>query len=367
MGNKISTTKEVEKSVYDILEINSDATESEIKKQYSKLLMKYHPDTGREKNLVRTREIISAYKKLRDQDFKPVLIDMFQVPDFKRYTREYFQGLVEDKFYSAVNQVYEVILRNERRYNEKIKLPVFGNKDTKMTHGSLFYVFFKSFKTSVRFEMTQNGATVYDRDFDKEKAKMYNESVRNLTKAVMCADPRLKRNIFESVMRKTVEVRVVKKKMRIKKEVEKYSFYCDACNKGFMSENTMVNHIKGLKHKNRIKELGMEEKTIEEIISEKRVNFVADDGTSEEEQTIDNEEIIEEKVIDENINNFGEGIDEVEKKIKNIKIRNNKLKIPKKRKPLPGKESFQLLTCSHCKLVFESRNKLFDHIRSTHN
>lgn len=385
MGNRLSQSKEIEKTVYETLEVDPTATEAEIKAQYYKLLLKYHPNTSGEKNLEKTRNIIAAYQKLRDQDFKPILIDMFQVPNFNKYSREYFQRLDEDKFYYEVTSIYDIILKNEKRYNDKIKLPTFGNKLTKMTHNSLFYIFYKSFKTSVRFEVTRNNKNVYDKDFDKEKGRMYNESIRNLTKIVLSVDPRLKRNIHESVVKSAIEIKVVKKKIKVRKEVEEYAFYCDACRKGFMSENTMVNHVKGSKHKQKIEELGVCDKSVEEIRNEmKIINNKEEDinekeyEIKEENNEVKNDEIYAKKIEEEANKKDNKNVDEgieidldakikiLENKISKIHVSKKKHKIPKKNKATPGKESFQLLVCAKCKVSFESRNKLFEHLRNDH-
>lgn len=293
-----------------------------------------------------------------------------------KYSRVYLQQLNEDTFYIEVERIYMLITKNEKIFNEKINLPQFGDVNTKMTHKSIFYTFFKAFKTTVKFNMQRNGKEFYDREFDKEKAKLYNESVRNLTKDVMSVDYRLKRSIYESVVKKKIEFKIVKKRVKNKKSADKYAFYCDACCKGFMSENTMASHIKSIKHKNRITELGFEEKTLEEIIEEKNMNKY--DVESEiGDKAIDDVDV-EERCVDNNMSDESskttihgsddesQNIKSVTQQVKNMHLKKNKHKTPRKRREEPGKESFQLLVCSHCKNKFESRNKLFDHIRNNH-
>nr|WBF70899.1 hypothetical protein [Megavirus caiporensis] len=62
---------------YDILEINQNATQEDIKKSYKKLVVKYHPDKNLNKNTIdKFQQIQSAYqclsnkKKRREYDIK---------------------------------------------------------------------------------------------------------------------------------------------------------------------------------------------------------------------------------------------------------------------------------------------------------
>lgn len=56
---------------YDILEISSDSSESEIKRAYRKLSIKYHPDKNPDKtSKEKFQEIKEAYETLKDPDLK---------------------------------------------------------------------------------------------------------------------------------------------------------------------------------------------------------------------------------------------------------------------------------------------------------
>ncbi|MEA2091122.1 MAG: J domain-containing protein, partial [Campylobacterota bacterium] len=59
------------KSLYETLEINENASESEIKKAYRKLARKYHPDVNKDKGAEdKFKEINSAYEILSDKQKK---------------------------------------------------------------------------------------------------------------------------------------------------------------------------------------------------------------------------------------------------------------------------------------------------------
>jgi len=59
------------KSLYDTLEISTNASEAEIKKAYRKLARKYHPDVNKEKDAEdKFKEINAAYEILSDKEKK---------------------------------------------------------------------------------------------------------------------------------------------------------------------------------------------------------------------------------------------------------------------------------------------------------
>ena len=56
------------KSHYDILGINQNASQEEIKKAYFEMAKKYHPDAGDETEIQKFHEVAEAYKVLSDSD-----------------------------------------------------------------------------------------------------------------------------------------------------------------------------------------------------------------------------------------------------------------------------------------------------------
>ena len=58
--------RDVDKSLYEILEIHSDASQREIKQQYLKLTKKYHPDVSKDSGQERYLAVLRSYETLRN-------------------------------------------------------------------------------------------------------------------------------------------------------------------------------------------------------------------------------------------------------------------------------------------------------------
>ncbi|KAM0686429.1 hypothetical protein COBT_002347 [Conglomerata obtusa] len=269
MGNKQSTLKDP-KCPYTILGLQPTATPAEIKRQYHRLLLRYHPDRNTTSTTDQTILIMQAYDKIKDGTYKPII----PCPDLTPYTKMYFSNLKPDDFFTEVNRIYRDIIAYENTRKKDVNWPSFGDAGAKVTGASMFYVFFRGFKSVPGFT----------------------EEVRRVTRVVQAVDPRLKRTVFEAVCNKP-EIKVVKiKKKKVKKSVDKYTYYCDACSKGFMGDKTMINHVRSEKHKKKVIELGVEEVSIEEILKGNK-----------------NDEMCYEKEYDtENNNKEQESIDDIE-------------------------------------------------------
>ena len=85
------------KSLYETLEVNENASESEIKKAYRKLARKYHPDVNKDKDAEdKFKEINSAYEILSDKQKKQQYDmhgdSMFGGQNFHDFSRSHSRG-----------------------------------------------------------------------------------------------------------------------------------------------------------------------------------------------------------------------------------------------------------------------------------
>ena len=85
------------KSLYETLEVNESATESEIKKAYRKLARQYHPDVNKDKGAEdKFKEINSAYEILSDKQKKQQYDmhgdSMFGGQNFHDFSRSHGRG-----------------------------------------------------------------------------------------------------------------------------------------------------------------------------------------------------------------------------------------------------------------------------------
>ena len=84
---------------YDLLGVSSDASDSEIKKAYRKLAMKYHPDKNPDDEDAekKFKEISQAYSVLSDADKRS---------NYDRYGTADFSGMPEDIF-SSFSDIFQ--------------------------------------------------------------------------------------------------------------------------------------------------------------------------------------------------------------------------------------------------------------------
>jgi uncharacterized C2H2 Zn-finger protein len=195
------------------------------------------------------------------------------------------------------------------------------------------------------------------RCYDKKMKEEYSAKVRGLMKLIHELDPRIDRNVYYEVVESNVSRDVSKvereRKIKKKKKKEDYVYYCDSCNKGFMSSNQGINHRRSKKHIENLMKNGS------------NVDFMR--GLEER------EEITSERVSD---SGSGPSCKESSQENENAEEETVKGSMPSDRKPGQRrkkraflhrpKESEQFLTCSICKEAFPSRSSLFSHIRDAH-
>jgi len=86
------------KNPYDILGVNKDASDKEIKKAYRKLAIKYHPDKS-EGNEERFKEVASAYDILSNPKKKAAYDNQRSNP-FGNFDHDFFEDLIKQSGFS---------------------------------------------------------------------------------------------------------------------------------------------------------------------------------------------------------------------------------------------------------------------------
>ncbi|KAF7683442.1 DnaJ like protein subfamily A member 4 [Astathelohania contejeani] len=313
MGSKQSSPQ----SPYDILGVDPSDPPEVIKKQYTKLLMKYHPNlnptTGSNDKVI---ELRNAYTSIMAQPKEDHIIDE-DILDLSLYTHEYLSSLDEDEFYRKINSLFRKIeYINNRTMTE---YPRFGDRNSKTFY--TFYNFYKKFKS-------------------KAGCEDLSSDVRRIVEIVSKLDPRLNRTYQR-------EERVKKKRERMK-DINS-ELFCKFCLKEFKSGNQMINHLNSKKHFNKIKET---EKNPKEYI-EREIEYINNRNSKTEDKK--DYKIVkkdDKKLI--NITNKKDNQNIINKNIKKERIDNYW-------------EHEEFRKCSVCKTVFPSRNQLFIHIRSSHS
>ena len=102
----------MKKSLYDILEINENATEEEIKKAYRQLARKYHPDINKEKNAEeKFKEINAAYEILSDkkkkQQYDNQGDNVFGGQNFHDFQKNYKYHSQQEDFDDILEKIFQ--------------------------------------------------------------------------------------------------------------------------------------------------------------------------------------------------------------------------------------------------------------------
>ena len=105
------------KNYYKILKVNKDSTKEEIKKNYHKLSLKYHPDKnhGDRESTARFKDISEAYTILSDDQSRDIydmelLFDKIEMTD-EDYALllSYYNKIINSKEYKLFKLLYDSI------------------------------------------------------------------------------------------------------------------------------------------------------------------------------------------------------------------------------------------------------------------
>ena len=109
-------------NLYEVLNINIDATDIEIKKQYKKLILKYHPDKNKDDDVLLTFELITlAYNVLSNKELKKLYNELRLIKwDFTKLKTEsqIAKPNYEKKNFNHLNEEYNKLHGHDS--NEKL-------------------------------------------------------------------------------------------------------------------------------------------------------------------------------------------------------------------------------------------------------
>lgn len=109
-------------NLYEVLNINIDASDIEIKKQYKKLILKYHPDKNKDDDVLLTFELITlAYNVLSNKELKKLYNELRLIKwDFTKLKIEsqIAKPNYEKKNFNHLNEEYNKLHGHDS--NEKL-------------------------------------------------------------------------------------------------------------------------------------------------------------------------------------------------------------------------------------------------------
>lgn len=425
MGQSASRVVEEKKTPHQVLEIEETADVEEVKRAYRRLALLHHPDSSRTSSSEAQRfiEIHSAYRQIiegrapkakRSKPLEPT-IDMARC----MATLKAIKAVSEEDF-SQINALFTTLSSIEQHVRPHYKQPPFGylKGDPKN-----FYTFFQTFKTYRTFNITPESITPdyprYNRrerrEIDLEasrlisaKRKEYETQVREVVKMLKLKDPRLKalEKAREEVLPKLKIKRegkelqdvigLTEEERRILEDEERKNpsakpkepsgelYHCKVCNKTFKSTNQFINHEQSKKHREKLDSMDVEDikSLIQELQSQKieitpTGTYKEERGKRREKEKGEGEEEQRDERSEGETKREEEKTKEKEKtrereegkgrergrKVKKAPV-SRKEKEPSARPKRSADVSFTL-TCAKCKDTFDSRNRLFHHLKDS--
>ncbi|CAP27308.2 Protein CBR-DNJ-17 [Caenorhabditis briggsae] len=239
---------------YEVLQVERDADDDQIKKNYRKLALKWHPDKNPDNveectqqfrllqaaydvlSDVREREFYDRHResilKGKNSDFEEQSVDLFPY-----FSAGCYQGYGDDKngFYAVYERVFRMLVTEEYDPDDEnpIDYPDFGNKDSDPERiVNVFYGFWTSFSTSRsyawldHYDITQASNRYESRQIDMENKKYRdrgkaerNDQIRELATFVRKRDPRVK--AYRQVLEQKKEEALQKQKDNRRKQLAK--------------------------------------------------------------------------------------------------------------------------------------------------
>jgi DnaJ family protein A protein 5 len=214
---------------YEVLGVERDANDDELKKSYRKLALKNHPDKNRDGDTETAKEtfqlIQQAYEVLSDPQerawydkHREALLrglsstddDVGGIDLFQYFTSSCFNGFTDEEggFYETFQKVFMVIEEEDKTFCDKdpsdMDYPPFGRSNSPADIWQEFYAFFSSYVTTRsynwldKYDTRQADNRRISRLMEKENKKVKdaakkerNELVRNLVKFLRKRDKRI--------------------------------------------------------------------------------------------------------------------------------------------------------------------------------
>lgn len=211
---------------YEVLGVERDAGDEEIKKSYRRLALKWHPDKNRDNNEESTRiftEIQQAYEVLSDPQERAwydkhreqIIRGGDDYVDNSVNLMKYFSASVycgygddEQGFYAVYSNVFRIIAKEDAEFatDEDLEIPEFGTSSSDYEEVvQPFYAFWQSYSTlksyvwlekyNIREAPNRRVQRLMEKDNKKIRdaaKKERNEEVRALVKFVRKRDKRVK-------------------------------------------------------------------------------------------------------------------------------------------------------------------------------
>lgn len=404
---------------YEVLGLEKEADNDDLKKAYRKLALKYHPDKNRdnpESAKEAFQEIQQAYDVLSDPQerawydkHRDALLrgisssegDIQGIDLFKYFSASCYEGFGDEEgsFYETYQEVFKTLEEEDKSFYDgdlsQFSYPVFGRSDSPTEVWQEFYNFFSAYVTTrsyswldkydVRGENRRIArlAEKENKKFRDAAKKERNELVRSLVKFVRKRDRRVqafnKELADKAAMnaQKTAEMRQrhLEERRQLLKEAEENfgdlgemenelqkledeldaneedELFCVACDKEFKNAKALEKHRKTKKHIENVESL--KESMLEDDLID------SDDlKDSDIENDEDNVVAIEpEKSTEENIES---------NEPKPAKVYNKKKGKKAKAGNKGGSQNkISELQCAVCRDEFSSKNKLFNHLKSS--
>ncbi|OIR59055.1 MAG: DnaJ-class molecular chaperone with C-terminal Zn finger domain [Amphiamblys sp. WSBS2006] len=386
------------KNYYSLLGVPQTASTAEIKRAYKEKALKHHPDKNMSNQEEASRMFASlqeAYAVLSDER-KRNRYDLTLEVKHKQQTsrkqqdttdhierelhsylkKEPFSGFSDtpDGFYSVYGALFTRLANIEKGIQKcREDFPMFGDASTAYSAVNRFYTFWALFETQRTFAEygewdVSSGRNRYERrEMEKENTKTaqekkreYEETILKILTKIKTRDPRIQKHRKQKqekknpspapaqpTEQKTPEYYNHPEIEKLERELESLAteekkdllFECLFCEKTFKSQGQLDTHRRSNRHKEKLKVLGV----AEEIEAEK--------------------EAAPKQKRPEPRKKEPPAPGQTQKEPQEPETKKEK----KKRRREKQKEEKNLFECNVCCEKFQTRNKLFDHIKKTNH